>query len=219
MAERIIGKVKWFSDQKGFDFITPDDGSKDLFVHQSSIQSRGFRSLAEGETVEFQIKCDSLSSSISGPSRILSFGFSLSDLKLLGLVSSSSWCMSSSTQRILGYSGGSYGGAATVAAGEEEEEAATAEAEAAHGQLEESVDAAVRSRSKPEMAWAEQKQHGSRSSKEVHHGSYMGRSVTWGSQLKYGGVMMAGGVGGRSQEQQQREKQKQKQSKSMGGAA
>ncbi|XP_056168364.1 uncharacterized protein LOC130138399 [Syzygium oleosum] len=56
MAERITGKVKWFSDQKGFDFMTPDDGSENLFVHQSSIQFEGFCSLAEGETIEFKIK-------------------------------------------------------------------------------------------------------------------------------------------------------------------
>ncbi len=48
------GKVKWFNDQKGYGFITPDDGSKDLFVHQSEIQKDGFRTLAEGEEVEYE---------------------------------------------------------------------------------------------------------------------------------------------------------------------
>lgn len=47
------GKVKWFNDQKGYGFITPDDGSKDLFVHHSSIQGEGFKTLAENQAVEF----------------------------------------------------------------------------------------------------------------------------------------------------------------------
>jgi CspA family cold shock protein len=48
------GTVKWFSDQKGYGFITPDDGGKDLFVHQSSIVANGFRSLAEGAKVSYE---------------------------------------------------------------------------------------------------------------------------------------------------------------------
>jgi CspA family cold shock protein len=48
------GTVKWFSDDKGFGFITPDDGGKDLFVHHSAILSDGFRTLAEGAQVTYE---------------------------------------------------------------------------------------------------------------------------------------------------------------------
>jgi CspA family cold shock protein len=50
------GKIKWFNDAKGFGFVTPDDGSKDVFVHFSSIQGEGFKSLAEGDRIEFDVQ-------------------------------------------------------------------------------------------------------------------------------------------------------------------
>ena len=49
------GSVKWFSDQKGYGFITPEDGSKDLFVHHSAIQGEGYKSLRDGQAVEFEV--------------------------------------------------------------------------------------------------------------------------------------------------------------------
>ena len=52
---RMVGTVKWFNDQKGFGFITPEGGGKDCFVHHSAIQAQGFRTLAEGDRVEFEI--------------------------------------------------------------------------------------------------------------------------------------------------------------------
>ena len=49
------GTVKWFNDEKGYGFISPEDGSKDVFVHHSSIQAQGFRTLREGQAVEYEL--------------------------------------------------------------------------------------------------------------------------------------------------------------------
>ena len=49
------GKVKWFNNQKGYGFITRDDGSGDVFVHYSSVGGQGFKSLVEGDAVEFEV--------------------------------------------------------------------------------------------------------------------------------------------------------------------
>ncbi|MFK3704012.1 putative cold-shock DNA-binding protein [Raoultella sp. BIGb0138] len=55
MSNKMTGLVKWFNADKGFGFITPADGSKDIFVHFSAIQSDDFRTLFEGQKVEFVI--------------------------------------------------------------------------------------------------------------------------------------------------------------------
>ncbi|MBV8797208.1 MAG: cold-shock protein [Hyphomicrobiales bacterium] len=52
------GTVKWFNDQKGFGFIQPDDGSKDVFVHISAVERAGMRSLSEGQKISYDIVAD-----------------------------------------------------------------------------------------------------------------------------------------------------------------
>ena len=55
MSNKILGTVKWFNSEKGFGFISPENGSKDVFVHFSAIQGTDYRSLDEGQRVEFEI--------------------------------------------------------------------------------------------------------------------------------------------------------------------
>jgi len=52
---RVTGTVKWFNDEKGFGFITREDGEKDVFCHHSAIEAQGYKSLAEGQKVEFDV--------------------------------------------------------------------------------------------------------------------------------------------------------------------
>jgi CspA family cold shock protein len=56
MSKREIGTVKWFNDQKGFGFIAREGGAKDVFVHHSAILGNGYKSLKEGERVEFEVQ-------------------------------------------------------------------------------------------------------------------------------------------------------------------
>jgi CspA family cold shock protein len=55
-ADRVTGNVKWFNDAKGYGFITPDDGGKDVFVHFSAISAEGYKSLPEGQRVEYSVE-------------------------------------------------------------------------------------------------------------------------------------------------------------------
>ncbi|HBO34875.1 MAG TPA: cold-shock protein [Anaerolineaceae bacterium] len=55
MSERQVGTVKWFNNEKGFGFITPQSGEKDVFVHYSAITTEGFKSLQENQSVEFTV--------------------------------------------------------------------------------------------------------------------------------------------------------------------
>ena len=54
MSKKMEGTVKWFNDAKGFGFLTPDDGEKDLFVHMSEIQMDGFKTLKDGQDVDYE---------------------------------------------------------------------------------------------------------------------------------------------------------------------
>lgn len=56
MSDRVTGTVKWFNATKGYGFIAPDDGSKDVFVHYSAIQMEGYASLEEGDRVEMNVE-------------------------------------------------------------------------------------------------------------------------------------------------------------------
>jgi CspA family cold shock protein len=56
ITEMAVGTVKWFNATKGFGFIAPEDGSSDVFVHQSDIEVQGYRELTEGQKVEFTVE-------------------------------------------------------------------------------------------------------------------------------------------------------------------
>ena len=56
IADRITGVVKWFNGEKGYGFATPDDGSKDVFVHHTAILGEGYKNLDEGDRIEFSVE-------------------------------------------------------------------------------------------------------------------------------------------------------------------
>jgi CspA family cold shock protein len=56
MADRKVGVVKWFNGEKGYGFATPDDGSKDVFVHHTAILGEGYKNLNEGDRIEFEVE-------------------------------------------------------------------------------------------------------------------------------------------------------------------
>ncbi len=58
MSNQITGTVKWFSDQKGFGFIVPDNGGSDVFVHISAVQKAGMNTLREGQKISFDLQRD-----------------------------------------------------------------------------------------------------------------------------------------------------------------
>ncbi|MBK6897217.1 MAG: cold-shock protein [Alphaproteobacteria bacterium] len=58
MSNQITGTVKWFSDQKGFGFIVPDNGGSDVFVHISAVQKAGMNTLREGQKISFELQRD-----------------------------------------------------------------------------------------------------------------------------------------------------------------
>lgn len=66
-----MGTVKWFNNQKGFGFIQPDDGQKDVFVHISAVERAGLAGLAEGQQVSFEIKTDKMRGKVSAESLAL----------------------------------------------------------------------------------------------------------------------------------------------------
>jgi CspA family cold shock protein len=63
--EMVTGTVKWFNGQKGFGFIAPSDGSKDVFVHISAVERAGLSGLAEGQKVQFDLKTDTMRGKVS----------------------------------------------------------------------------------------------------------------------------------------------------------
>lgn len=71
MSQRIQGTVKWFNNDKGFGFITPDGGGKDVFVHHTAITMTGYRSLVEGERVEFAIEQGPKGPAAAGVSKVV----------------------------------------------------------------------------------------------------------------------------------------------------